>query len=87
MKEVSMEELNYSNASLDYYDGGIAILDNIKELPGISPLYAKMNFIVICIRGHMSFNANDRPMAIQEGDLLVSASYVILGQLYVQPGL
>lgn len=85
MKEVSMEELNYSNASLDYYDGGIAILDNIKELPGISPLYAKMNFIVICIRGHMSFNANDRPMAIQEGDLLVSASYVILDNYMFSP--
>ena len=50
----------------------------IAHLPSHDDMYAKMNFIVICIRGHMSFNANDRPMEIQEGDLLASASYVIL---------
>lgn len=78
MKEVSMDELNNSTTNMAYYDGDIAIMDNIKDLPGISPFYAKMNFIIICMKGRMNFNANDQPMSIHEGDLLVSASYVIL---------
>jgi len=85
MKEVSMEKLNSSNTSVDYYDGGIAILDNIKDLSTISPLYAKMNFIVICMKGQMNFNANDRSMAFHEGELLVSASYVILDNYMFSP--
>ena len=78
MTEVSMAELDTMHTITDYCDGDIAIIDNIKDLTEVKPLYAKMNFIIICTKGRMSFCANDTPMTLSEGQMLISASHVVL---------
>lgn len=85
LKEVSLEDFNLNTPNVGYFDGDIAIIDNIKELTNIAPLYAKMNFIVLCIHGRIQFNINDTPLLLKEQQILLSAPYVILDNYLFSP--
>lgn len=85
LKEISLDDLNKKNPLVDYYDGDIAIIDNISELTVVAPFYAKMNFIIICSKGRIQFNVNDTPLMLQERQILLSAPYVILDNYLFSP--
>ena len=59
LKEIDLKDLDSKTDRLDYYDGDIAIIDNISDLTNVAPFYAKMNFIVLCVKGKIQFNIND----------------------------
>lgn len=85
IKELNLDDLNNKSPLVDYYDGDIAIIDNISDLTNVAPLYAKMNFITLCVRGRIQFNINDTPLMLQEGQILLSAPYVILDNYLFSP--
>ena len=78
LKEIDLKDLDSKTDRLDYYDGDIAIIDNISDLTHVAPFYAKMNFIVLCVKGKIQFNINDLPLMLREGEVLLSAPNVIL---------
>lgn len=78
LKELDLDDLKDKNPIVDYYDGNIAIIDNITDLTNVAPFYAKMNFIVMCTKGRIQFDINDTPLILKETQILLSAPYVIL---------
>jgi len=78
IQEVDIEQLNQGNPIVDYSDGDIVIIDNVSDLIEISPLYAKMNFIILCSKGKIQFDINDSKIMLYQDEMLLSASNVIL---------
>lgn len=85
LQEVDLENLNDHGHLVDYYDGDIAIIDNISDLTNVAPFYAKMNFIVICSKGRIQFDINDTPLILKAHQILLSAPYVILDNYLFSP--
>lgn len=85
LKELSLEDINTSNPLVEYFDGDVAIIDNIKDLTNIAPFYAKMNFIIICTKGRIQFNINDTRLLLEAKQILLSAPYVILDNYLFSP--
>lgn len=77
LKEIDFNDLD-KHSVVKYYDGDVAIIDDIRNLKNLAPLYAKMNFITICTKGRIQFNINDQQIQLREGEVLFSAPYVIL---------
>lgn len=82
--ELNLDDLNNKNR-IDYYDGDIAIIDNIRDLTDVAPIYAKMNFITLCTKGRIQFDINDSPLMLNEQQILLSAPYVILDNYLFSP--
>lgn len=85
LKELSLEDINTSNPLVEYFDGDVAIIDNIKDLTNIVPFYAKMNFIILCTKGRIQFNINDTRLLLEAKQILLSAPYVILDNYLFSP--
>lgn len=83
--EIDMQNIRHADSKIDYYDGDIAIIDNIKQLSINAPYYAKMNILLICMKGMLEFHANDYPKKIYAGEILISAPYVVLDSFLVSP--
>lgn len=84
LKEINLEDLN-RRPQVDYYDGDVAIIDNIRDLTNVAPLYAKMNLIVLCTRGRIQFNINDMPLLLKNQQILLTAPFVILDNYLFSP--
>lgn len=78
LREVNLDDLNNSDELVDYYDGDVAIIDNISDLTDVAPIYSKMNIIILCTKGRIQFNINDEPLMLSSQQVLLSAPYVIL---------
>jgi AraC family transcriptional activator of pobA len=63
---------------IDYTDGDVAIIDNVRELTQISPMYSYMNFIILCTKGRIQFDLNGTPVTLEENEILLSAPSVVL---------
>lgn len=85
LKELNMADLNNGNKLVKYYDGDVAIVDDIHDLKDVAPLYAKMNFIIICTGGRIQFDINDRQLRLEKEEILLSAPYVILDNYMFSP--
>lgn len=85
LKELDLEDLKGKSPLVGYYDGDIAIIDNISDLTNVAPFYAKMNIIVLCTKGRIQFNINDTPLMLKEHQILLSAPYVILDNYLFSP--
>ena len=85
LKELNMEDLNNGNQLVKYYDGDVAIVDDIHDLKDVAPLYAKMNFIIICTNGRIQFEINDKQLRLEKEEILLSAPYVILDNYMFSP--
>lgn len=85
LKELNLEDLNNKDSLVDYYDGDVAIIDNISNLTDVAPIYAKMNFIILCTKGRIQFNINDQPLMLTEQQCLLSAPFVILDNYLFSP--
>lgn len=85
LKELDLSDLDNKNPLVDYYDGDVAIIDNISDLTNVAPFYAKMNFIVLCSKGRIQFNINDTPLMLGAQQILLSAPYVILDNYLFSP--
>lgn len=85
LKELNLEDLNNKDGIVDYYDGDVAFIDNINNLTNVAPIYAKMNFIILCTKGRIQFNINDEPLMLTEQQVLLSAPFVILDNYLFSP--
>lgn len=77
IQEFDIELLNKSSIA-DYSDGDIAIIDSTNSMADLKPVYAKMNFVILCTRGRIQFNLNNRTINLYKNEILLSLSYVIL---------
>ena len=50
-RKIDIDDIDITNTDVDYYDGDIAIFDNIKDMTNIGPLYTKMNIVILCNNG------------------------------------
>jgi len=55
----------------DYSDDQILIFDNIKAVADASPVRAKMNCLLICVRGKMTLNLNGAHTELKQNDILL----------------
>ena len=63
--------IEFSHFAIDYSDGDVLILENVKDLTCIYPLKPMSNVIVYCQSGETSFTARDRDLKLTVGDVLV----------------
>ncbi|MBQ7422498.1 MAG: AraC family transcriptional regulator [Prevotella sp.] len=88
-KEPLLTEVDIDNFSenpiVDYADGDIAIIDNVKDLHEISPYYARLNFIILCQKGRIRFDINGKTLMLRQGEILLSAPNVILDNYLFSP--
>lgn len=85
LKELDLDDLGNKSQMVGYYDGDLAIIDNISNLTHVAPFYAKMNIIVLCTKGRIQFNINDTPLMLKEHQVLLTAPYVILDNYLFSP--
>lgn len=85
LKELNLEDFNDNDSLVDYYDGDIAFIDNISHLTDVAPIYAKMNFIVLCTKGRIQFDINDQHLMLTKQQVLLSAPFVILDNYLFSP--
>lgn len=85
LKEIELADFKDRNIQADYYDGDIAIIDNISDLTNVAPFYAKMNFIILCSKGRIQFDINNTPLILKEQQILLSSPYVILDNYLFSP--
>ena len=85
LNKLNIENLNNPDSLVDYFDGDVAIIDNISNLVNVAPIYAKMNFVILCNKGRIQFNINDTPLMLSEQQILLSAPNVILDNYLFSP--
>ncbi len=85
-KNLDLEVLDSSTPLVEYYDGDVAIIDNISNLTTVAPIYAnRMNFIILCLKGRIQFDINDTPLMLNEQQILLSAPHVLLDKFLFSP--
>lgn len=82
IREIDLEQLSESD-KVDYSDGDVAIIDNVKDLKELQPLYMRMNFIILCTQGKAQFTLNDKTLTLNKDEVLLSPSNVILDQYLI----
>lgn len=88
-KEEKINQLDLANipdnTSLDYIDGDIGILYDLKELPYVDP--CKLNFVVIliCTKGKLQGEINSKLHTLHPNDVLFCRPYAILNNCMVSP--
>lgn len=85
LKEIDLDDLNKDSELVKYYDGDVAIIDDIRDLKSLAPIYAKMNFLTICVNGRIQFDINDRQVRLGKDEIMLSASSVILDNYLLSP--
>lgn len=85
LNKLNIENLNNPDSLVDYFDGDVAIIDNISNLVNVAPIYAKMNFVILCNKGRIQFNINDTPLMLSEQQILLIAPNVILDNYLFSP--
>lgn len=78
MVDINLEELSIKNPKISYADGDIAIIDKMRDLSGLKPLCAHMNFVILCCSGRIQFDINGNAITLNKGEMLLSAPNVVL---------
>lgn len=61
----------FPDLSIQYTDGDISIIDNIKDVARFYPLKPESNLIALCCRGRVSMTINDRRVELNTGSILL----------------
>ena len=80
LKDVNNEKDSYRErmANLDYSDGDIFIIDNMKHLNGTEAVRVDLCIILLCVHGHMQTCINGRNCDVRQGNILMVPPNVIL---------
>ena len=82
-RKIDIDDIDITNTDVDYYDGDIAIFDNIKDMTNIGPLYTKMNIVILCNNGNIQFDINDRTLTLHQGELMICTPNIMLDNYIV----
>lgn len=55
---VDLSDIDSQHISVDYQDGDLAILTDIRQIPEFSSMKMGMNVILFCLKGKLQFEVN-----------------------------
>lgn len=82
---VDLSDIDSQHISVDYQDGDLAILTDIRQIPEFSSMKMGMNVILFCLKGKLQFEVNGRQITVRERELAIVQSHVSVGNLMVSP--
>ena len=82
---VDLSDIDSQHISVDYQDGDLAILTDIRQVPEFSSMKMGMNVILFCLKGKLQFEVNGRQITVRERELSIVQSHVSVGNLMVSP--
>ena len=82
---VDLSDIDSQLISVDYQDGDLAILTDIRQIPEFSSMKMGMNVILFCLKGKLQFEVNGRQITVRERELSIVQSHVSVGNLLVSP--
>lgn len=82
---VDLSDIDSQHISVDYQDGDLAILTDIRQIPEFSSMKMGMNVILFCLKGKLQFEVNGRQITVRERELSIVQSHVSVGNLMVSP--
>lgn len=82
---VDLSDIDSQLFSVDYQDGDLAILTDIRQIPEFSSMKMGMNVILFCLKGKLQFEVNGRQITVRERELSIVQSHVSVGNLMVSP--
>jgi len=82
---VDISDIDSQHISVDYQDGDLAILTDIRQIPEFSSMKMGMNVILFCLKGKLQFEVNGRQITVRERELSIVQSHVSVGNLMVSP--
>lgn len=82
---VDLSDIDSQLISVDYQDGDLAILTDIRQIPEFSSMKMGMNVILFCLKGKLQFEVNGRQITVRERELSIVQSHVSVGNLMVSP--
>ena len=82
---VDLSDIDSQHISVDYQDGDLAILMDIRQIPEFSSMKMGMNVILFCLKGKLQFEVNGRQITVRERELSIVQSHVSVGNLMVSP--
>ena len=82
---VDLSDIDSQHISVDYQDGDLAILTDIRQIPEFSSMKMGMNVILFCLKGTLQFEVNGRQITVRERELSIVQSHVSVGNLMVSP--
>ena len=82
---VDLSDIDSHYLTVDYQDGDLAILTDIREIPEFSTMKMGMNVILFCLKGKLQFEVNGRQITVKERELAIVQSHALIGNLMVSP--
>ena len=82
---VDISDIDSQHISVDYQDGDLAFLTDIRQIPEFSSMKMGMNVILFCLKGKLQFEVNGRQITVRERELSIVQSHVSVGNLMVSP--
>ena len=70
---------------LDYADGDIAIIDDLKDLPDIDAIKLDMIIVLLCVSGKLQLDINSVQYSVYEKDIIIAKPNVIINNCMISP--
>ena len=83
--EAGTDLLTVQNPLVDYHDGEVAILDNVKGLQNIDSMKLDLDAVILCTKGHKQLEMGVHPLLLHENDVIVCPHGVILDNYMISP--
>lgn len=88
-KEQIYHQVDFDNipkeVEMDYMDGDIAILDDLKEIPHFDTIKLNAILILICTEGKLQLNMNTNAHTVYPNDILLCLPNIILNNCMISP--
>lgn len=85
IREMGMGEILKSEYEVDYVDGDIAIIDDLKDLPAVNPVKFNLILIVICVEGKLQLDVNEKTYVIRKNDILTCTPHIMINNYMISP--
>ncbi len=83
--EMDLGDIQRSDYVVDYIDGDIVIVDDLKSIPQSGPIKFNLIIIVICIEGKLYIDLNGTEYEIGPNDILICTPFLILNNYHIAP--
>src|SRR5574344_729026 len=78
IKKPVLRDIKEGGLSIDYADGDVFILDNVKDLTKSETVLLPANRILLCMKGRMQMDINGKTVSAKKFDILMWPPKVIL---------
>ena len=82
---LGMENVQKNYGQVCYSDNELLIIDQVKDLVNLKTYKIKFNVIAVCLKGRLTFDANGKPLQVQESQLFLCYRNALLGNFMISP--